>query len=350
MSPAKTVLLTGASGVVGQALLPALRDVNLVCLVHRSPVEDRSVESLEGDIARPDLGLSTQELGDLCRRIDYVVHSAAVTSFGLSREATYRVNVEGTRNVAGVALKAGVPLCHISTAFAHLEEFDSSHHSNFYEASKLEAEKVVESSGVPNVILRPSIVVGDSQDGSMARFQGFHFMCELMFRGILPSWVPTRPSAHMDFIPQDILAQVVAAVVKRPEMRGAYWLTSGPRALRVDQAVAVWEQHIPRLTGRMVKRPRYVDPDVIDRFVRPVFLPALPARLQSMINEALQLLSFSIEDPLPTSLPELETQLGISRMPDPELSAIRNAEFWASKRGLLEVITSTSAGIGAASR
>src|SRR5437763_342804 len=34
--PRRTVLLTGASGVVGRALLERLRDVNVVCLVHRS--------------------------------------------------------------------------------------------------------------------------------------------------------------------------------------------------------------------------------------------------------------------------------------------------------------------------
>ena len=34
----RTVLLTGASGVVGHALLPRLRDLDVVCLVHRSPV------------------------------------------------------------------------------------------------------------------------------------------------------------------------------------------------------------------------------------------------------------------------------------------------------------------------
>ena len=34
----RTVLLTGASGVVGRALLQRLRDFDVVCLVHRSPV------------------------------------------------------------------------------------------------------------------------------------------------------------------------------------------------------------------------------------------------------------------------------------------------------------------------
>jgi hypothetical protein len=55
-----------------------------------------------------------------------------------------------------------------------------------------------------------------------------------------------------------------------------------------------------------------------------------------MVNQALELLSFSVAQPLPTSLPELEVILGIARMPDPELSLIRGAEFWARKRGFAQ--------------
>jgi nucleoside-diphosphate-sugar epimerase len=205
---------------------------------------------------------------------------------------------------------------------------------NFYVASKAEAEIVVRRSGVPNVILRPSVVIGDSNDGRMSRFQGFQFLCELMLRGIVPIWVPTSPQAYMDFIPQDVVADAVSACVARPDLRGEYWITAGARALQVHRAVTLWEEHLPRLTGKSVKAPRYVEPDIIDRLVKPVFLPSLPARTQMMLNQALELLSFSVEKPLPSSLPELETIMGLPRMPDPETSLIRNAEFWARKRGL----------------
>ncbi len=333
---AKTVFLTGASGVLGQAFLEKLNDVTVICLVHRTPIELPNVITLTGDISQPQLGLSRHQFDELANRIDYVVHSAAATSFGDSRESTFKTNVEGTQNVLELAKKAGAPLCHISTAFAHLEQMDDRHLSNAYEASKLESEAIVRGSGVPHVILRPSVVIGDSNDGSMARFQGFHFMCELMFRGVLPVWVPASPDAYMDFIPQDIVADVVCALVDRSDLRGEFWLTAGNKALHVRQAVSLWEQHVPRLTGRAIKPLRYVEPDVIDRLIRPVFLPSLPARMQMMVNQALELLSFSIEQPLPTSLPKLESLLGIRQMPALELCLIRNAEFWARKRGFLQ--------------
>ena len=51
----RTVLLTGASGVVGRALLRRLRDFDVVCLVHRSPVSGPNVTTVAGDVAEPML-------------------------------------------------------------------------------------------------------------------------------------------------------------------------------------------------------------------------------------------------------------------------------------------------------
>jgi nucleoside-diphosphate-sugar epimerase len=336
MTSDRTILLTGGSGVLGQALLEKLAGFSVICLVHRKPVLSPVAETIQGDVAQPNLGLTREQVADLARRVDYIVHSAAATGFGEARATTFRVNVEGTRNVLRLANDAGATLCHISTAFADLEQMTGKHLANAYEESKLEAEDLVRRSGVPYAILRPSVVVGDSEDGRMSRFQGFHLLCELMVRDILPSWVTAKPTAYLDFVPQDVVAGVVAQAAGRDDFRGEYWLTAGDRALKIDQALRLWQLHIPRLTGQVIKPPRYVDPDVIDRLVRPVFLPTLPARTRAMIDQALELLSFSLEDPLPSSMPDLEARLGVAPMQDPELTLIRNVEFWAQKRGFMQ--------------
>ena len=54
----RTVLLTGASGVVGSALLERLRDFDVVCLVHCAPVSGPDVTAVPGDIAEPAFGLA----------------------------------------------------------------------------------------------------------------------------------------------------------------------------------------------------------------------------------------------------------------------------------------------------
>jgi len=56
----RIVLLTGASGVVGHALLRRLRDLDVVCLVHRSPVCGPDMTTVSGDIAQPMFGLAEQ--------------------------------------------------------------------------------------------------------------------------------------------------------------------------------------------------------------------------------------------------------------------------------------------------
>ena len=74
----QTVLLTGASGVVGRALLEQLGGLDVVCLVHRSPVCKPGVTTVRGDVAEPGLGLADQAYADLAARVDAVIHCAAV--------------------------------------------------------------------------------------------------------------------------------------------------------------------------------------------------------------------------------------------------------------------------------
>src|SRR6516165_7615751 len=80
----RTVLLTGASGVVGRALLQRLGDFSVVCLVHRSPVSGPNVTTVRGDIASPMLGLAEQAYAELAAKVDAVIHCAAITDFNRS--------------------------------------------------------------------------------------------------------------------------------------------------------------------------------------------------------------------------------------------------------------------------
>lgn len=83
----RTVLLTGASGVIGRALLQRLRDLDVVCLVHRSPVSGPNVTTAVGDIAEPMLGLAEQAYVELAAEVDAVIHCAAITDFNRTDRA-----------------------------------------------------------------------------------------------------------------------------------------------------------------------------------------------------------------------------------------------------------------------
>src|SRR5689334_22567070 len=125
----RTVLVTGATGVVGQALIPRLVDrgaSDVICLTHRSAMGARPrirhagrVSAVQGDVARPDLGLGAREYRELAARIDSVVHAAAVTDFAVPDETLQRINVDGTEHALALAGAAGADFVHVSTAYLH---------------------------------------------------------------------------------------------------------------------------------------------------------------------------------------------------------------------------------------
>ncbi len=334
-SSRKTLLLTGASGVVGQALLTKVLHHDVICLVHRTPVAVPGVMSLRGDIASPRFGLTREEWRNLAGRIDCVVHSAAITSFFRPDEMTFRTNVGGTENVLDLAAAAQAPLYHISTAFVHpCSHGRTGGEPNAYERSKREAERIVRESGLPISIVRPSVVVGDSQTGAIAQFQGLHLLVGLFMQGMLPV-APAAPGSYVDLIPQDVVASAIAGLIDREHIAADYWLTSGSRALTLGDTLALCVKHAHQLVGHAIPYPRMVTSDVFDRLIAPVFLPALPAQMQRTINRALRLSKYlMLEEQLPSSLPELELQLECPLGFSPETVFLRNLEYWASRQRL----------------
>ncbi|GLW10126.1 hypothetical protein Misp01_52550 [Microtetraspora sp. NBRC 13810] len=105
-----TLLLTGGSGVMGQALIDELAgDFDLVCLRHRKPLNDQRVTEVVGDLGRDDLGLAPDQVAELGRRVDLIVHSAAATGWQAKRAAIFATNLGGTRRMLAFAARAAVP-------------------------------------------------------------------------------------------------------------------------------------------------------------------------------------------------------------------------------------------------
>jgi nucleoside-diphosphate-sugar epimerase len=329
----RTVLLTGASGVVGHALLPRLRDLDVACLVHRSPVSGPNVTSVPGDIAQPMLGLAEQAYAELAAKADAVIHCAAVTDFGRTDGSLETTNIAGTENVAAFAATANAVLYHVSTAFVHAKaDGDRGRTAIGYASSKAAAEGVVRSSGVPHVILRPSVVIGDSVTGEISAFQGLHQVVAGIFAGTVPM-IPFDPGWPIDFVPADVVADAIACVVGNRVSEGELWISAGDKALHLDEGVAVVVEHA-RALGVSVDTPRFVPPDMFDRLVGPVFLDALPARIRRNVVRMLEFFTTYLQsgETKPSSLDQLVT-LGVRPLPDQRESLRNSVRYWAGQKG-----------------
>src|SRR5664279_828895 len=101
-----TVMLTGASGVVGQAVLRRLRDVDVICLVHRAPIENAAVTSIRGDVRAARFGWSDADYDRAVASVDAVIHCAAVTDFNRTDGTLEQTNIGGTEVVVEFAAAA----------------------------------------------------------------------------------------------------------------------------------------------------------------------------------------------------------------------------------------------------
>lgn len=264
-SDRRTVLVTGASGVIGGALLQELDGVNIVGLVHSGTLPREDAESVTADVTQPRLGLTEAKFRDLAARADVIVHSAGLVTFGLPEERYQGINVEGTKHLLELAVAAEAPVHHVGTAFVRSFADDAPiklERSNAvwaYVASKVESDRLFAESGVPHTVYRPPNLIGDSRTGEMAREQ---FVTQIAFdalRGRFP-FLPARPGARFDMVPQDLCGTAIAAAVAADDLGSEYWLTYGEGAPTVEELLDVGVQFAERL-GLNAKLPRLVDPE-----------------------------------------------------------------------------------------
>ena len=337
------ILLTGASGIVGHALLKLLPGNSVVCLVHNTELAAHHSLQVRGDILSPQLGLPASQYDELLAATDCVIHAAAETNFSEAEHRMFRLNLGGTRNVLEFARAAGARLYHISTAFVRLAEPSyEGPPANAYVRSKAEAEQFVRESSIPSVIVKPSRIIGESRTGAIARFQGFHFLFDLLLRS--DTLVSAAPQgAYVDFVPVDSVASAIARLVQEARCHGEYWLTAGERALTLKRTMDLATAQITRITGRHVVIPQRVSQDVYDKEIKPQLLASLPAELRPTLEGVFQMMDSLNLEPFPSSFPELERDLKLPPLPDPESTLQRNLLYWSRKRGLARVASVGSA-------
>ena len=290
----RPILLTGATGFVGMAVLARLLAAGheVHCLIRASddaeadsrlravlqrveaPSTGRAV-AIAGDLTAPRLGLGDRH-DELAARVGTVIHSAASVAFDLPIEEARAINVEGTRRVLDFA--GAVPglrrVAYVSTAYVagnrrgtvYEDDRESGTFRNSYERSKHEAEALVRSSTLPWTIARPSIVVGESTTGWTASFNVLYGPLRAFDAGAYPV-LPARRRSPVDVVPVDYVADAVAALAHHPEAEGGtFHLTAGANTSTVGEIMGL-------ATGRFDRpAPRLVPPRAYRKLVHPLVL------------------------------------------------------------------------------
>ena len=265
-----TLLLTGGTGFLGMELIARMlehdegpdivlavrardeQDVEarlatlLAQLYDTVPASARRLSGVRADLEASGLGMAAKDRRAL-ERVDCVVHCAASISFSLPLQEARDINVAGTRRVLDLAreLPALERFVHVSTAYVagrtpgvYCETHaGGSGFRNTYERTKMEAEHTVAmADDIPSVVVRPSIVVGESDSGWTSAFNVLYWPLQAFARGLLDT-VPADPAGVVDMVPVDYVAEVIERAAFAPGVSGRFHAVAADRSPSVAELI-----------------------------------------------------------------------------------------------------------------
>lgn len=311
MNSEELILVTGATGFLGAQLVRELLDrqpnAALMLLIRDRqgqsgqqradlivpPSERSRVQVCSGDVGQPNCGMEAVMYRRLAEETTRVIHSAATVRFDHSLEEARRINVEGTRHVLDFAAGARSlrSFTYVGTAYVAGERADlvredelvvGQRYRNTYEQTKAEAEALVRSrlDSMPGVILRPSIIVGDSRTGATSSFKMMYWPLKIYARRLWRT-VPGFPDAVLDIVPVDFVATSVARLAFDEAAFGStVHLCAGPRgSATIEQIARRAAEYF------QVPEPRYVDPKLFFAALRPLLFLSLWGRRRRVLRD-----------------------------------------------------------------
>ena len=241
----------------------------------------------------PSFGARRRNARRLAAEVDTVYHLAAIYDLATPQQISRLVNVTGTENVLDFceSLPHLRKLVYFSTAYVsgtrtgraledELEEATS--WKNYYELTKWEAERAVRGKlkRIPTVIIRPGVVIGDSQTGEINKYDGPYFVIRAMVamekKGLI-RWSRYFWSGGRDtrfyMVPVDFICDATEYLAQKEDAAGkAYHVLPNPAVTMGELAVALFSEF-------GVRPPPFSTPPWLARLCFNVF-PSLSRALQ----------------------------------------------------------------------
>jgi UDP-glucose 4-epimerase len=243
-----TVLVTGAGGFVGRALVPALAAGVQVRAAARDPGKVPAGPGIAA-VPLPDLALAV-DWAPLLEGVTGVVHLAGIAhATGDIPDALYgAVNARATATLAEAAAVRGAKLVFVSSVRAQsgplaagvLTEADPPAPTDAYGRAKLKGEQAVRQASGRNVILRPVLVYGPGVAGNMGA----------LIRLARTPWpLPFGRFANLrSLVAVENLVAAIAWALTAPRAEGETFLVA-------DQAPIAFADLIAALRAGLVRRP-----------------------------------------------------------------------------------------------
>ena len=278
----KRIFLTGATGFLGTVLLRdlLLKGHTITALVRAQQegsvsdrlknrlldydpkfpwdqLNERNLFTIEGDTTQSCFGLSKELYDRQVASTDVVIHNAACTALETDWGSLEAINIGGTRRAIGFASHTQAKsLVHVSSAYVAGERMGlvredelllTEGFRNGYERSKAIAENEVREAGASGrircLIVRPSIIVGDSRSGYMC--PSHHFF-DLIFRLLAIRQmirnktddgrfrIPGDPHATKNFIPVDYVAALISLLLETDAAWGKTFHLTDPAPIPLE--------------------------------------------------------------------------------------------------------------------
>ncbi|KAK7705075.1 hypothetical protein SLS63_014192 [Diaporthe eres] len=241
----QTVVLTGATGFLGQEILQQLIDdervTRVICIAVRTPqrelggiFRDGKVDIRHGNLGARQLGLSDHDSRQIFNDVDTVIHAAADVSFMKTYESLRLTNVASTKELVRLCLPRRIPLHFISSAtIAQLsgrEAFGPESVADFapldgltdgYTAAKwvseVYLERISRQLGLPVTIHRPTSITGEAAPESDLVSSLMRYVRRLKaVPDVNKTW-----SGYLDFVSVQAAAGQIIGHVKSSQDRAA---------------------------------------------------------------------------------------------------------------------------------